>query len=169
MEDSRQRKANIDQITALVQGFVQLWIKFEGMLHHELAKNHSLAITNSHSKETQHEVDYGLFYRVSNSIYPASALTMGELSNALAVPLSTATRIINWLVANNFVERLPDPDDRRIVRVALTETGIELHKTIEKYTEEQVEKVLDSLTAEEQALLFSLIGKVLSALRKIAT
>jgi DNA-binding MarR family transcriptional regulator len=168
MKDIQQRKASIDQITALVQGFVQLWIKFEGMLHNELAKKHNLTITNSRSKETQHELDYGLFYRVSNSIYPADALTMGELSNALAVPLSTATRITNWLVANNFVERLPDPEDRRVVRVALTETGKELHQTLEKYTEEQVEKVLDSLSAEEQVMLLTLIGKVFSALKKIA-
>jgi DNA-binding MarR family transcriptional regulator len=169
MQDTPSRKANIDQITALVQGFVQLWIKFEGMLHNELARKHNLTVTNANSKETQHELDYGLFYRVSNSIYPRSALTMGELSNALAVPLSTATRIINWLVAKNYVKRLPDPEDRRIVRVALTETGIELQRVIEKYTEEQVEKVLDSLTVEEQATLFTLIGKVFSSLREIAS
>jgi DNA-binding MarR family transcriptional regulator len=169
MKDTQPRKMNIDQIATLVQVFVQLWNKFESTMHNELAKKRNLSIINTRNEETQHELDYGLFYRVSSSIYPAGALTMGELSNALAVPLSTATRIINWLVANKFVERLPDPEDRRIVRVALTETGIKLHKTIEKYTEEQVEVLLDSLSAEEQAMLFTLMGKVLSVLKKIAS
>jgi len=40
-------------------------------------------------------------------------LTMSELSNELNVPMSTATRIVDWLVRGDMVERANDPNDRR--------------------------------------------------------
>jgi len=41
---------------------------------------------------------------------------MGELSKALDVPLSTATRIADC-GQERYAERSPDPKDRRVVRV----------------------------------------------------
>src|SRR5512135_3760582 len=55
-------------------------------------------------------------------------ITMGDLSRILGVPFSTATRMVDWLVDNGYVQRLADPDDRRVVRVELTEAGKELYR-----------------------------------------
>ena len=66
---------------------------------------------------------------------------MGELSNALYVPFSRATRIIDALVSDGYVKRMNDPDDRRIVRVALTPEGIKLHHTIENFTTDHVQSI----------------------------
>jgi DNA-binding MarR family transcriptional regulator len=93
---------------------------------------------------------------------------MGELSGALSVPLSTATRMVDWLVSSGYAQRLPDVEDRRVVRVALTDSGRELHRTIESYTSERVQQILFCLTPEEQATLFALIRKVVAALKGIA-
>ena len=46
---------------------------------------------------------------------------MGELSNALSLPFSTATRMVDYLVARGYIQRLSDTTDRRVVRVALTD------------------------------------------------
>ena len=92
MESDRNHEAYVDRITSIVGGFVEVWNKFEGMLFDELAKTQGSEGNYS---------NYGLFYRISSNIHPRNDLTMGELSNALSVPLSTATRIVDWLVVSN--------------------------------------------------------------------
>jgi DNA-binding MarR family transcriptional regulator len=85
------------------------------------------------------------------------------------VPFSKATRMINWLVDNEYVKRLPDPNDRRIVRVALTEKGDSLHQAINDYMRERIQELLSSsLTVEEKIILFTLIKKVVSTLQNLS-
>ena len=91
---------------------------------------------------------------------------MGEFSNALSVPLSTATRIADWLVDNGYVQRLPDSEDRRVVRVSLTDIGKELFKAIDRYIRQRMLQMLSGLTTEERAILLTLISKVISGLKK---
>lgn len=168
MNENISEKAYTDQVISIIEGFVQMWIKFESMLHKELAKTHRL---NSPGNVgiSQGDNNYSLFYRVSSIIYPKEQVTMGELSTALSVPFSKATRIINWLVDSGYVKRLPDARDRRIVLVSLTETGKSLHEHISKYITERVQKLLSSsLTADERAVLFTSIHKVASALKVVA-
>ncbi len=163
------RKDSANQITSMIEGFVQMWIKFESMLHKELAKTHRLD-SPLNIGLTYSESNYGLFYRVSSIIYPKNQLTMGELSTALSVPFSKATRIATWLVDSGYVKRLPAPSDRRIVRVALTEKGRDLHQTIGNYMRERVQDLLSSsLTAEEKIILFTLINKVASVLKEASS
>ena len=59
-------------------------------------------------------------------------ITMGDLSRILGVPFSTATRTVDWLVNNNYIQRLADPEDRRVVRVELTGAGKELYEIINR-------------------------------------
>ena len=157
-----------NEITSMIDGFVQMWIKFEAMLHKELARTYPL---DSQGISGLHHADsnYGLFYRVSSVIYPKTQLTMGELSTALSVPFSKATRIINWLADNGFVKRMSDPGDRRVVRVALTEKGTDLHQAINNYMKERVQVLLStSLTTKEQVTLFTLINKVAALLGNLS-
>ena len=93
---------------------------------------------------------------------------MGEFSNALSVPLSTATRIADWLVDNGYIQRLPDVDDRRVVRVSLTDMGKELFKAIDRYIRQRMKQILSSLTAEERTILLALVSKVVSGLKEAA-
>jgi DNA-binding MarR family transcriptional regulator len=85
---------------------------------------------------------------------------MGELSKALAVPLSTATRIVDGLVDNGFATRVADPDDRRVVRITLTEDGREMYRVLGEYMRQRIQHILHPLTAQEQNQLVSLLGKV---------
>jgi DNA-binding MarR family transcriptional regulator len=156
-----------DQIASMVEGFVQMWIKFEAQLHDDLAKTHNQFENDAVMNETQTVTNFGLFYRVSSIIYPIEKMTMGELSSALSIPFSTATRITNWLVDNGYIQRLHDPQDRRVVLVSLTDKGIKLHKTIEEYTGLHVRQILSKLTPEEKTILFALIRKVVFALKEV--
>lgn len=156
------------QVTTVVHGFLQVWNRFESTLSKELAQIQENLQGMHPQKERQHNNNYELFYRACNSIYPGGNVTMGEFSNALSVPLSTATRIADWLVENEYIQRSPDSDDRRVVRVSLTEKGKEIFKTIDQYIRQRIQQILSNLTAEERIILLTLVSKVLSGLREAA-
>jgi len=109
--------------------------------------------------------DAGLFYNVGEVFARnAGPISMGELSRDLEVPLSTATRTMDWMVNNGYAQRLPDPNDRRVVRVELTDTGIQTYQVISSFILGRVEQALSQLTPEEQVVLTGLLNKVLDAL-----
>jgi DNA-binding MarR family transcriptional regulator len=156
------------QITAVVHGFMQVWNRFEATLSKELSQIRE-NLQGMHPQREHHpDANYELFYRACSSLYPKGNVTMGEFSNALSVPLSTATRIADWLVENGYIQRLPDSDDRRVVRIALTDAGKELFKAIDRYIRERMRQILSSLTAEERTSLLTLISKVVSGLKEVA-
>jgi DNA-binding MarR family transcriptional regulator len=156
------------QITTIVHGFMQVWNKFEVTLSRELIQIKERLEGMYPQRETHPNANYELFYRVSNSIYPKGDMTMGELSNAMSVPLSTATRIADWLVDNGYVQRFPDTEDRRVVRISLTETGQELYQAIDRYIRQRLQQILACLTDEEMTTFLSLVGKVVTELKKAA-
>ena len=155
-----------NQVTAVVHGFMQVWNRFEATLSKELAQVQESLQGMYPQREHQPNANYELFYRACSSIYPEGNITMGEFSNALSVPLSTATRIADWLVDNGYIQRLPDSDDRRVVRISLTNTGKELFKAIDRYIRQRLQQILSSLTGEERTILLTLVSKVVSGLKE---
>src|SRR5215470_4381548 len=76
---------------------------------------------------SKRNVDFDLYFRVAKLLSDsADPLPMGEFSKSLDIPLSTATRVVDGLVEGGFAARTADPEDRRVVRVALTADGLEL-------------------------------------------
>ena len=57
------------------------------------------------------------------SLFEHGTLTMGGLAADLQLTVSTATRVVDPLVARALVRRGVAPEDRRICRVALTPKG----------------------------------------------
>ncbi len=157
------------QITAVVHGFMQVWNKFEATLSKELTQIQERLEGMHPGRESHPDANYELFYRVSSNIYLENSVTMGELSKIMTVPLSTATRIADWLVDKGYMERLPDPEDRRVVLVTLTSVGRELHRTIDGYVKQRIEEIFSCLTDEERTALLVLVGKVVSSLKEITS
>jgi DNA-binding MarR family transcriptional regulator len=96
----------------------------------------------------------------------AEPVSMGELSRFLDVPLSTATRIMDWLVSSGYAERLPDPQDRRVVRVGLTQTGRQIYQSVNAVMRLQVENWLEKFTPEECQTLTALLVKLVAAIEE---
>jgi DNA-binding MarR family transcriptional regulator len=70
---------------------------------------------------------------------------------------------VDYLVERGYIQRLPDPEDRRVVRVGLTTAGLELHRTIDNHVKQRAQQLLSCLDNEEWDNLFNLLGKVVSA------
>jgi len=107
-------------------------------------------------------------HRMASMLYGDPKPTMGELSKALSLPLSTVSRIVNILEEQGFAKKQPDGEDGGVVRVGLTDTGRQIFEAILGHAVRSAERVLDCLTAEEQIILLTLLGKVASNLKKDA-
>ena len=93
---------------------------------------------------------------------------MGELSTELGIPLSSATRIIDGLVSGNFIERIPDESDRRVVRVQMTTTGKEIYQTAMEFNKQRIAHLLSKFTLDEQTQLLHLMNKMFDSLMEEA-
>jgi len=114
--------------------------------------------------------DAGLFYNVANVFsHHAGPITMGELSRELGVPLSTATRTMDWLVHNGYAERLPDLNDRRLVLVGLTKSGKDTYQAIASFMISRIEQAMSQLTLKERETFVCLLDKVLSGFEEAAS
>ena len=91
-------------------------------------------------------------------------VTMSELSAELNVPMSTATRIVDWLVRGDMVERVNDPNDRRVVRVGMSKSGRELYETGMTFNKQRIGKLLRDFSSDEQAQLLKLMNKLFDSL-----
>ena len=76
----------------------------------------------SHAPPTDLDVTVGQIH-CTRTIGRLGSPTMSELAEALRLHPSTVTSLVDALVERGLVERRDDVDDRRIVRVALTEKG----------------------------------------------
>jgi DNA-binding MarR family transcriptional regulator len=109
------------------------------------------------------------FHRMRNILHRKPGSTMGELSQALSVPLYSVTRMVDWLVATGLADRLSDPADRRVVRVTLTDDGQRLHQAIEARVTQSIHRIMACLTPEEQGILITLLRKVTASLKESET
>ena len=66
-------------------------------------------------------VSLDMYYCIQILRYSDRNLTMTELAKCMRVPKQQMTKLCNKLIEQRFVERLADPDDRRVVRLAPTE------------------------------------------------
>jgi DNA-binding MarR family transcriptional regulator len=90
--------------------------------------------------------------------------TMGELSAKLGIPLSTATRMADGLVRASFVKRSVDRDDRRVVRLSITESGRQFIEFGMDSLKERVRQLLTHFSAEEQGQLLKLMTKLMDSI-----
>jgi MarR family transcriptional regulator, 2-MHQ and catechol-resistance regulon repressor len=73
---------------------------------------------------------------------------------------STITRVIDRLERAQLVTRTPDPNDRRAQRVTLTLQGIVVRDQAIDLHNQAVERRMNCLSTDEQALLSDLLAKL---------
>lgn len=113
------------------------------------------------SKELAHRVtesqaDALRFLALNDSV------TIGELSVGLGHTISGATKAVNRLEKNGWVERLHEPADHRTVYVHLTDEGKTLADQLLSQTEERLHRILTKLRPETLHLLGHVIEDFLT-------
>ncbi|GBD92635.1 HTH-type transcriptional regulator MhqR [bacterium BMS3Abin05] len=85
---------------------------------------------------------------------------MRQIADYLMLAMSTMTGIVDKLVEKKYVVRKRSEEDRRIVRVALTEAGREIYEMDHKNFMELSRQMLQPLDEEEQETLINLLRKI---------
>ncbi|MBC8205246.1 MarR family transcriptional regulator [bacterium] len=90
---------------------------------------------------------------------------MRETADALSIAVSTLTGIVDKLVQKGLVNRDRSDDDRRIVKVELSEKGREIEQWHFKQRAKMSLRMLQALNDEDQETLLELISKIVNTLK----
>jgi DNA-binding MarR family transcriptional regulator len=86
---------------------------------------------------------------------------MTELADYLEVPLNTATGIISRMEKHELLKREKSPEDKRVITIVLTDSGVSTAKGILGELMGISERILESFTDEETIVLIKLIDKMI--------
>jgi DNA-binding MarR family transcriptional regulator len=96
---------------------------------------------------------------VSVSESEAPSMKVSEISKLMHVTSPTITQMLKGLEANGLVERHIDPNDRRAVRIALTEQGEAVARRAEEIYRDSFSGLVEYLGEEESNQLAELLLK----------
>lgn len=89
-----------------------------------------------------------------------------ELARAVELDGGAMTRQLDQLERKGYLRRMPDAQDRRALRIALTDSGNDVWRNSASVCHQRVIKAAQSsLDGTEQALLYEYLTRVLHALR----
>jgi len=80
-------------------------------------------------------------------------LSMSEIGCKLSMPKPHVTSLVDKLIAEDMVERLFDPKDRRIVNIRITEKGVDDFNAIKLEISQELRIRLEKLSAEKLDIL----------------
>jgi len=93
-------------------------------------------------------------------------VTMSDIAEHFHVELPSATSLLNKLCDQKLVKRTADENDRRLVKVSLTNQGKVLLKQVMKERKVKLEKVLSYLSVQERKDLLTILKTLQSRLQK---
>lgn len=90
----------------------------------------------------------------------SGSLEMNEIASELLVTLANVTVIVNNLERRGYLKRVRGLEDRRVVRVELTQKGRALWEKISSAHRSRVEELMKGLSTDELDELTAHTGKV---------
>ena len=86
-----------------------------------------------------------------------------ELANGLGLTAPTVSVGVRRLEAAGLLERQPDPQDGRAIRLFLTTQGQELCRRARAFRRDKMQRLLKGLTPEERVALLTLLEQAISS------
>jgi DNA-binding MarR family transcriptional regulator len=90
-------------------------------------------------------------------------LKVAEVAHCISITQSAASRAVDRLVHDGFVDRHENPDDRRQKQLTLTQPGEGLLEDLESIMTSAIGPILSALTVQEQNQLRALIAKMFAS------
>lgn len=92
-------------------------------------------------------------------------MSASELARSLGHDAGAMTRLLDQLEAKGYLVRRPHEQDRRALRIELTEAGVALWRHMAAANERLLEHAQGDLSAEERSRLHDYLVRVLNTLR----
>ncbi len=126
--------------------------------------NNLSAIFKSFHNKSYHKMENKNMYpgqpKLLGLIKNHEGITQKDLSEKCFVTPATITGMLNKLEANNYVYRVTDEADKRIMRVYLTPEGRDFAEKGEQFIEKILGQIFDGFTEEELHTLIILSEKM---------
>ena len=74
---------------------------------------------------------------------PFDGVTISDLSEKLGIDISTMTRNVQRIEKKNLVKRLPNPDDKRSIKLFLSQRGVTLSNSLNLEISTSLDNILD--------------------------
>jgi DNA-binding MarR family transcriptional regulator len=84
----------------------------------------------------------------------------GDLGRLLSLDAATLSGVLDRLAEAGWVVRNPDPDDKRIIRIGLTERAVEKRDDLVQERQAANEEILRDFSREERVLLKRLLKDI---------
>jgi DNA-binding MarR family transcriptional regulator len=166
MPDNIGRQKGIDEAGRLASDYLlKTWLIIDRVLPQELLpiRDGLKWRRTRHSKGIGLATNFIVFICAAGYLHRDGNMTMGDLSQALSIPRSTATRMIDWMVDNGYVDRFQDGKDGRRVHVRLTDRGLEFLLAAKAQLSELAGKFIERLPAIQRAAVIFILTDLVSA------
>ena len=94
------------------------------------------------------------------------AWTQQSLADRLGLEKSTVSRLVSDMAARGWVDRAPNPENRREVRLRLTGTGQQMLGQILQTAQARYRAIMDQIPGEKQAQVLEALHLLTAATRK---
>jgi DNA-binding MarR family transcriptional regulator len=131
-------------------------------LLYELSRADHLFSTRLEAALDANGLSIAKFGVLKELVQATEPIPLGQLAERLTCVKSNITQLIDRLEADGFVRRLPDSEDRRSKRAAITEEGRRHYEIGKKVALEVEQELLHNLSPEEQELVALVLGKLSS-------
>jgi DNA-binding MarR family transcriptional regulator len=107
------------------------------------------------------------YYHILKVLKKSGELPMSEISRSVYISKSNMTSIIDKLVEDGLVERLPNKNDRRIIDISLTDKGNDLLRNWRKHSNNEIKMNLSLLSNEDLEKFYESVENIKNILLKI--
>ena len=128
-------------------------------------------IGNALAKEAAHNMQtHALTMQQAHALVtlrhaPGGSMTLKELEDHFCAAQSTVAGLVSRLEKKGLVEGFPDPEDKRVKRVRITEAGNAMHQTCRQDVVASEQRLTAGLTEDERAAFLELLRKVYDAVK----
>jgi DNA-binding MarR family transcriptional regulator len=104
---------------------------------------------------------------VLRAVQQHGPVRMSEIGKHMGISKPYMTLLVNRLISEGLVERVPDTDDRRVINVIITEAGRDAIRKFTRNARETVMKNLSSLDSEDISSLHESMKRIRSITSKL--
>ncbi len=91
-------------------------------------------------------------------------LTPGEIGRRLSMPSGSVTALVDRLEAKRFVQRRPNPKDRRGYLISLSESAMDRAALDLIPMGQELSRIVDTFNAQDQAAIIAFLDRAATAL-----
>lgn len=99
-------------------------------------------------------------YVVLGALDGAPVRTQAALAEAIGADKTRIIRTLDELQHRGYIERVPDPDDRRVRLLEITEAGRSLKNTVQQQIQDGEERWLGQLSAAERGVFLRVLEQL---------